>query len=113
MKIESKTDLTLGGKISGFFRRKIPHLRKPNWLVDPIKISLGIVLLATLTGCVGYVDGGYGGGGVVVAEPDLVVFGGGDYGRGHDVHGYSQRGSASRAVAHSSGGGHARDGGRR
>jgi hypothetical protein len=105
MKNESKTDLTLGGKIFDFFRRKIPPVRKPNGLVDPVKIGLGIVLLATLTGCVGYVDGGYGGGGVVVAEPDVFLFGGG-YDRGRDVHAYSSRGSESRAVAHSSGGGH-------
>jgi hypothetical protein len=63
----------------------------------------GALLLVTQTGCVGFVGGGYGGG-VVVAEPDLVLFGGG-YDRGRDVHGYSQRGSESRAVAHSGGGG--------
>jgi hypothetical protein len=66
--------------------------------------ALGAALLVTLTGCVGYVDGGYGGG-VAVAEPDMYIFGGG-YGGGRAVHGYSQRGFASRAVAHPSGGGH-------
>ena len=44
---------------------------------DRIKIGLGIALLAVLTGCVGYVDGGYYGGPVVV--PGLgVYFWGGD-----------------------------------
>jgi hypothetical protein len=55
------------------------------------------------------VGGGYGGG-VVVAEPDVYLFGGG-YDRGRDVHGYSERGSVSRAAAHPSGGGHASGGG--
>jgi hypothetical protein len=41
-----------------------------NGPVDRIKIGLGIALLAALTGCVGYVDGGYGGG-VVVPGPDI------------------------------------------
>lgn len=73
-------------------------MNKANDTVDRIKIVLGVALLATLMGCVGYVDGGYGGG-VVVAEPDVYVFGGG-YERGRDVHTYSQRGVQSRAVAH-------------
>jgi hypothetical protein len=64
-----------------------------------IKIGLGIALLAVLTGCVGYVDGGYYGGPVVVPGPS-VYFWGGDYDRGRDVHVYSQRGVASRAVVH-------------
>jgi hypothetical protein len=83
---------------------------KANALVDQIKIVLGIVLVATLTGCVGFVDGGgdYGGA-VVVPGPDLFLFGGG-YDRGHDMHGYSQRGAVSRGAAHPGGGGH---GGRR
>jgi hypothetical protein len=46
---------------------------------------------------------------VVVAEPDVYVFGGG-YEGGRDVHDYSHRGSESRAVAHPAarpaGGGH-------
>ena len=78
----------------------------PDGPVDRTKIGLGIVLLAALTGCVGYVDGGYVGGGyvgaVVVPEP---LFIGGVYERGRDVHVYSQRGVASRAVAHPPGGG--------
>jgi hypothetical protein len=92
-----------------FFRDGKVYMNKANALVDRIKIGLGIALLAALTGCVGFVGGGYGGG-VVVAEPDLYLFGGG-YDRGRDVRGYSQRGSASRAVAHPSGGGHAGGGG--
>ena len=67
------------------------------------KVLLGITLLAALTGCVGYVDGGYGGA-VVAPGPDVVLFGGG-YDRGRDVHDYSHRGSESRAVAHPGGGG--------
>ena len=81
--------------------------------VDRIKIGLGIVLLAALTGCVGYVDGGYYGGPVVVPGPS-VYFWGGDYDRGHDVHVYSHRGYESRAVAHPSashGAGHYSGGG--
>ena len=87
-------------------------MNKAKGPVDRIKIGLGIALLAVLTGCVGGyvgVDGGYGGTVVVpVVDP---LFGGGIYDRGADVHGYSQRGSASRAVAHSGGGGGARGGG--
>jgi hypothetical protein len=61
-----------------------------------IKIGLGIALLAAFTGCVGFVGGGYGGE-VVVPDP---LFIGGFYDRGRDVHDYSHRGVASRAVAH-------------
>jgi hypothetical protein len=78
-------------------------MNKANGLVDRIKIGLAIALLAALTGCVGYVDGGYGGA-VVVAGPDVYLFGGG-YERGRDVHDYSRRGGESRAVAHPGGGG--------
>jgi hypothetical protein len=81
-------------------------MNKTNRPIDRIKIGLGLALLAALAGCVGYVDGGYVGGGyvgaVVVPEP---LFVGGVYDRGRDVHVYSQRGVASRAVAHPSGGG--------
>ena len=39
----------------------LSSMKKKNCLVERIKIGLGIVLLAALTGCVGYVDGGYDG----------------------------------------------------
>lgn len=70
-----------------------------------IKIGLAIAVLSALTsGCVGFVGGGYGSGVFVAPAPDVVLFGG-SYDRGRDVHSYSQRGSESRAVAHSDGGG--------
>ena len=69
-------------------------------MTDRIKIGLGVALLATLLGCVGYVDGGYGGS-VYVPGPDVVLFGGGfDHDRGHEVHDYGRRGSESRGEAH-------------
>jgi len=88
---------------------KVP-MRKANGPVELIRIGLGVALLAALMGCVGYVDGGYGGA-VVVPGPDVGVgvFGGG-YERGRDVHAYSHRGVVSRAAAHPGGGGR---GGRR
>ena len=63
------------------------------------KIALAITLLAGLTGCAGYVDGGGYGGSVVVPGPD-VGFYGGFYDRGVDVHAYHDRGFRSRGVAH-------------
>jgi hypothetical protein len=82
---------------------------KQNGAVNQIKIGLVMALLAALTGCVGYVDGGYGGA-VVVPGPEISVFGGGVFERGGDVRGYSHRGSVSRGVAHGGGRG---GGGRR
>jgi hypothetical protein len=73
-------------------------MNKANGPVDGVKIGLGIALLAALTGCVGYVRGGYDGA-VVVPGPDVYVFGG-PYERGRDVRVYSHRGSESRASAH-------------
>ena len=78
-------------------------MNKANGPVDQMKMGLGIVLVVGLMGCVGYVDGGYGGV-VVVPEPDIYVFGGG-YERGRDVHAYSQRGYESRGAAHPVSGG--------
>ena len=52
-----------------------------------------LALSAVLTGCVGYVGGGYAD--VVVPVPGVVVFGG-DYDRGPDTRGYSRRGEESR-----------------
>jgi hypothetical protein len=89
-------------------------VNKTNGPVDQIKIVFGIALLAALTGCVGYVDGGYGGD-VVVGGPVVVggVWDAGFVGR-DVVHGYSSRGAASRSVAHSGGrGGGGRGGGSR
>ncbi len=85
-------------------------MNKANGLADRIKLGLGVALLVALTGCVGYVDGGYGGD-VVVGGPVVVVGGVWDAGFvGRDVaHGYSHRGAASRGAAHSGG----RGGGRR
>ena len=111
MKIEQKKELTSGNLIFDSFREGKFRMNKTNSPVDLIKIGLGIAVLVALTGCVGWVGGGGGyGGEVVVPGPDLFLFGGG-YDRGRDVHGYSQRGSVSRAAAHPSGGGHAGGGG--
>lgn len=79
-------------------------MHKPNSAVDLIKVGLGIALLAAVTGCVGYVDGGYGATVVVPGPPDVVFYGGPYYERGRDVHEYSHRGFESRAVAHPGGG---------
>jgi len=70
-----------------------------------------VVLLTVVAGCLGYVDGGYGGA-VVVPEPDVYLFGSGYYGggyyydRGRDVREYSHRGAVSRGAAHARGNGH-------
>jgi hypothetical protein len=69
--------------------------------IELIAIGVAIVLMATLVGCVGYVDGGYGGA-VVVGGPEVTVFGGG-FERGREVHEYSRRGGDSRAAGHSGG----------
>jgi hypothetical protein len=70
-------------------------MNKANGPVDRIKMGLGIALLATLTGCVGYVGGGYGGA-VVVPEPVFAGY----YEGGVYVHDYSRRGYESREGAH-------------
>src|SRR5579872_2960148 len=82
-----------------FFREGALRMNGP---IDQIKIALGVALLACLMGCVGYVDGGYGGT-VVVPGPPVLLFGGG-YERGHEVHEYSRRGFESRGAAHHFGG---------
>jgi hypothetical protein len=81
-----------------------------NGPAEKIHVCLGIALLTVVTGCTGYVGGGYGGGGgyvgggyggaVVVAQPDVYLYGG-SYERRQDVHVYSNRGVESRAVVHS------------
>jgi hypothetical protein len=91
------------------------HAWLPKLIAGSAAAGLGMALLAALTGCVGYVDGGYYGGPVVVPEPSVYFWGGG-YDRGRDVHVYSERGHESRVVAHpvrsaparSPGGGHER-----
>ena len=75
------------------------NTRFPKLIASSAAAGLGVGLLAALTGCVGYVDGGYYGGPVVVPGPS-VYFWGGDYDRGRDVRVYSHRGVESRAVAH-------------
>jgi hypothetical protein len=72
-----------------------------------IKVGLGIGLVASVIGCVGVVDDGYGGAVVVAPEPDVYFFG--DYGGRRDWHGYSHRGAESRGAAHHGGGGHGGD----
>jgi hypothetical protein len=71
---------------------------KKEWIFGELITALRIALLAGVTGCVGYVDGGYGGA-VVVPAPDLYFYGG-SYERGREVRDYSHRGFESRAVAH-------------
>jgi hypothetical protein len=86
-------------------------MNKTNSSADRAKIGLALFLLAALTGCVGYVDGGYGyggyGGSVVVPGPDMYFFGG-SYERGRDVRDYSHRGFQSRGSAHGFHGGQGR-----
>ena len=62
---------------------------------DRVALGLGLAMVLALTGCVGYVDGGYVGGAVVAPEPDVTIFAGG-YDRGRDAHWYSHRGHESR-----------------
>ena len=87
------------------------RMNKTNALADRIALGLGIAALVVSTGCIVPVGGGGYDGGTVVAGPDMVLYGG-DYARGRDfdnrrdAHVYSERGVASRAVAHPSGGGH-------
>ena len=95
-------------------------MNKSNFLIDRIKIGLGITLLGALTGCGGHMDDGYNGYdrydgyngygyfGSYDDEgpnPDLYLFGGG-YERGRDVHNYSRRGFGSRGSGHFGGGMH-------
>jgi hypothetical protein len=120
MKIKQKRNMIFGDSIFAS-----PGIRRATWYKQMlqsvvsrhavvfreqrIRIGLAIALVSALTaGCVGYVDGGYGGGVVVAPAPDVVLFGG-SYDRGRDVHSYSQRGSESRVAPRSRGG----NGGRR
>jgi hypothetical protein len=92
MKIKQQGELTFGGRMTSACA---------GW----IKIGLAVAMLTALTGCIGFVDGGgpvYDGGGWWGGWWG----GGGGYERGHDVHGFSARGAASRGEAHGGGGGH-------
>jgi hypothetical protein len=79
-------------------------MKKMTGVADRMTLGLGVLILVVSTGCIVPVGGGgYGGDVVVPGPPDVVLFGDG-YDRGRDVHAYSQRGYASRAVAHPGGG---------
>jgi hypothetical protein len=80
---------------------RIKHFLETKTVAFAAAFFLGVAVLAPLTGCVGYVDGG--GVAVVAAAPDVYLFGGG-YDRGRDVHVFSNRGHASIDVAHGGGG---------
>ena len=111
MKIKQKSEWTFGRLITAAFPAWLARMNTMNVLINRIKIGLGIAVLTALTGCIGVVggDGYYDDGGYVGGW----WWGGGGrgYDRGHDVHGYSARGAASRGVAHGGGGGHASGGG--
>lgn len=98
------------GRVFYFFRERMAAVDKTKALVDRIKIGLAIAVLMALTGCVAWVGGGYGGGGWWGDDGGWWGGGRGDD-RGRDVHGYSERGAASRAAAHGEGGGHGSGGG--
>ena len=74
-------------------------MHKTKSLVQEVALAAGVLVAAIFTGCVGYVDGGYGGGAVVVHEPDTYIYGG-SYESVHDVNVYSHRGAVSRTVVH-------------
>jgi hypothetical protein len=70
------------------------------------KVGLGLALMVPLpflSGCVGYVDPGYGGPAVGVAVDTGPYFYGDFNARGRDVHAFRDRGFASRGVAHGGG----------
>jgi hypothetical protein len=92
--------------ILGFFHEGKVRMNKAMVCFERIKISLAIALLTALTGCAGYVDGNVGyvggpvvGGAVVGPVPDAYFYGD-FYDHGHDVHAFSNRGFASRGIAH-------------
>jgi hypothetical protein len=87
-------------------------MTRTNKVFYQFKTGLAVALVATLTGCVGFVGPGPGGPDVYVGGPDVYLFGGG-YDRGRDVHAYSQRGYESRGGGGHDGGGHDGGGGRR
>jgi hypothetical protein len=94
-----------------FFHEGQVRMNRTNALADRIMLGLGVMTLLISTGCIVPVGGGgdyYGGGPTVVSGPDMVLYGGNydrgrDFDSGHDAHAYSERGVASRAVAHPGG----------
>jgi hypothetical protein len=99
---------------TGSFRVYVNHMKAKqkerlpcaSLVINGVKVVLAVLVLAALSGCVGYVDGGYGGT-VVVPGPDVGFYGGFHDG-GHDVNVYHDRGVRSRGVAHPGGAGRKR-----
>jgi len=73
-------------------------MKNSDGLFHLIKIGLGIALLAAVSGCVGYVEPGYGG--PVVVPVSGVYFYDGIYEGGPYWHDYGRRGYESRGRAH-------------
>ena len=73
-------------------------MNKTTSLINRIKMGLGVALIATVMGCVGYVDGGYGGAVVVPVPGPYYGYAGpfGFYETERGVHEYSRRGFESR-----------------
>ena len=72
--------------------------RRANWshfLALTTVISLAVLAVTTLNGCVGYVGNDGYGGAVIAPEPDLWLYGDG-FDHGYAVHDYSRRGHESR-----------------
>ena len=85
---------------------RLARMNSLDVLASRIRTGLAIAMLTAMTGCVGVVDdGGYSDGDVGVGVGWWGSWWGGDYDRGRDVHGYSDRGAASRGAAHGGGGG--------
>ncbi|MES2309800.1 MAG: hypothetical protein V4507_13165 [Verrucomicrobiota bacterium] len=82
------------------FRKMQSPSNKTSYRLGPFKIILGLALIATFYGCVGWVDnGGSYSGGVIVSEPYYSFYDGG-YGGGYEYRNYSHRGYASRSHSH-------------
>jgi len=95
-KIIPKKKLPFGDLIFDFFREGRFRVNKANGPVDRIKIWAGdcaVGGLDRMCGLRGWRFGRRGGG----ARSLMCIFFGGGYDRGRDVHGYSNRGSVSRA----------------
>jgi len=86
-------------------------MKKLRGPMERIKIGLALAAGVAFAGCVGCWDGGYYDGGYagpVGVDIEAPVFFSGFFDGGHAVRGYSHRGHASHAVAHSGGRGHGR-----